>query len=115
MATFFLMGKYTHEGLRNIGAKRTAEAVGLIEKFNGQVTAMYALLGPYDIMFIVNLPGTREAMEASIGLAKLTGISFTTCPAVSVQRFDEMIEVDLGKYAPQAKAPEAAPGATSEP
>ena len=105
MATFVLMGKYTHEGLRDIGARRTAEAVGLIEKFNGQVTAMYALLRPYDLMLIVNLPGAREAMEASIALARLTGISFTTCPAVSVERFDEMIEVDHTRTAPAAADP----------
>ncbi len=109
MATFVLMGKYTHEGLRNIGARRTAEAVGLIEKFNGQVTAMYALLGPYDLMLIVNLPGAREAMEASIALARLTGISFTTCPAVSVERFDEMIEVDQAGAAPAAAEPAVTP------
>ena len=114
MATFVLMGKYTHEGLRDIGARRTAEAVGLIEKFDGQVTAMYALLGPYDLMLIVNLPGPREAMEASIALARLTGISFTTCPAVSVERFDEMIEVDRSRTAPAAVdiAPPSAPPAS---
>lgn len=107
MSVFILFGKYTNEGLRHINARRTADAVGLVEKFNGQVTGMYALLGPYDLAMIVNLPGVREAMEASIALAKLTGITFTTCPALSVERFDEMIEVDLDKYLPQAKEPDA--------
>jgi uncharacterized protein with GYD domain len=98
MATFFMFGKYSHESLKSITARRTEQAVGLIEKFDGQVTAMYAMLGEHDIVFIVNLPGIREAMEASVALAKLTGIAFTTAPAVSIDRFDEMIEVDLRKY-----------------
>lgn len=98
MALFFMMGRYSSESLKGIAARRTAEAVGLIEKLDGQVTAMYALLGPYDIMLVVNLPGIREAMEASVGLAKITGVQFTTCPAVTMERFDEMMEVDLRKY-----------------
>lgn len=103
MALFFMLGRYSPESLKSITAKRTEDAVGLIEKFNGQVTAMYALLGPYDIILVVNLPGAREAMEASVGLAKLTGIQFTTCPAVTMERFDEMVEVDLRKYLPNEK------------
>ncbi|HEY8240658.1 MAG TPA: GYD domain-containing protein [Kiritimatiellia bacterium] len=98
MAVFFMFGKYTHESLRNITARRTQDAVGVIEKLEGQVTAMYAMLGPYDLIMIVNLPGLPEAVEASIALSKLTGIGFMTCPALSVDRFDHLIEIDLRKY-----------------
>lgn len=103
MATFLMFGKYSAESLKGITARRTTEVVGVIEKFNGQVAAMYAVLGPYDLVLIVNLPGVREAMEASVAVSKLTGVAFTTCPAVPVERFDEMIEVDLKKYAPNEK------------
>ena len=98
MAMFFMFGKYTQESLNSITAKRTQQAVGVIEKMNGQVTAMYAMLGPHDLVLIVNLPGVSEAIEASIALSKLTGIGFTTCPVLPVQRFDHIIEVDLRKY-----------------
>ena len=97
MAVYFFFGRYSQESLKSIGARRTQEAVGLIESFNGQVTAMYALLGQYDLVLIANLPGNREALEASIGLTKLTGIDFITAPAFAVERFDEMIESDLRK------------------
>jgi uncharacterized protein with GYD domain len=103
MAVFFMFGKYSHDSLRNITAKRTQEAVGVIEKLDGQVTAMYAMLGPYDVILIVNLPGIGEAVEASIALGKLTGIAFMTCPALSVERFDHLIEIDLRKYMSQDK------------
>lgn len=98
MAVFFMFGKYSQDSLRNITAKRTQEAVGVIEKLDGQVTAMYAMLGPYDVVMIVNLPGVSEAVEASIALGKLTGIAFMTCPALTVDRFDHLIEIDLRKY-----------------
>ena len=97
MATYFMFGKYSQESLKNIGARRTEQAVGIVESFNGQVTAMYALLGPYDLVLIVNLPGNREALEASIALTRLTGVDFTTSPAFAVENFDAMIESDLQK------------------
>jgi hypothetical protein len=33
----------------------------------------------------------EEAMKASVGLHKLTGIAFTTAPAVSVEVFDNLM------------------------
>lgn len=61
------------------------------QKIWGQVKGMYALLGEKDLVFIVTLPGTKEAMKASVSLSKLTGISFTTSPAVTVDEFDKIL------------------------
>ena len=97
MTAYFMCGRYSQESLKGIGARRTEAAVGLIERFNGQIIAMYALLGPYDVVLIANLPGNREAMEASIALTRLTGIDFITSPAFPIERFDEMIESDLAR------------------
>jgi uncharacterized protein with GYD domain len=51
---------------------------------------MYAVLGKYDLAFIVDFPGTAEAMKASIAVTRLTGIGFTTSPAISIEEFDRM-------------------------
>jgi uncharacterized protein with GYD domain len=63
----------------------------LIAENGGKVLSGYALLGESDLVLIVDLPGTAEAMKTSIGLAKLLGISFTTAPAVSVEEFDTLM------------------------
>jgi hypothetical protein len=42
-------------------------------------------------VFIVDFPGVSEAMKASIGITKMTGIGFQTMPAVSVDEFDRLI------------------------
>ena len=42
-------------------------------------------------MFIVNFPGTEQAIKASVALSKTTGIAFTTLPAVTVEEFDKLI------------------------
>ena len=91
MAIFFMLGKYTSEAVEKISAERTEQAVGEIRKLGGAVKGMYVLLGEYDLIFCVALPGVDEAIKASVALSKLTGIAFTTCPAVTVEAFDRLV------------------------
>jgi uncharacterized protein with GYD domain len=92
MAIFFMFGNYTPEARREMSAARTQQAINVIQKLGGEVNAMHALLGPYDLLFCVTLPGTDDAIKASVALSDLTGISFTTCPAVTVEAFDELVK-----------------------
>jgi uncharacterized protein with GYD domain len=92
MATFMMFGKYSLEAAKEMSPARTEKANNLIKKFQGEVTAMYALLGEKDLVLIVNFPGIDLAMKASVALAKMTGISFTSSPAVSVEEFDKMMK-----------------------
>ena len=91
MATYFMFGKYSAEGMKGISAERTEKAAALVKKYGGEVKSIYALLGEYDLVCIVEFPGTEQAMKTSVALAKLTGISFSTAPAVSVEEFDKMM------------------------
>ena len=91
MATFFLFGKYSSEAIREMSIERTQQAVGEIKKLGGEVQAMHALLGEYDLLFCVTLPGIEAAIKASAAINKLTGISFTTCPAITVETFDQLM------------------------
>ena len=90
MTTFFMLGRYSVDSIKEITAERTKEAVELLTHYGGKVREMYALLGPYDLVLITELPSTQEAMKASIALTKLTGISFTSCPALTVEHFDQL-------------------------
>jgi len=91
MAIFFMFGKYTPEARGEISAERTQQAIKAIKKLGGEVNAMHALLGSYDLLFCITLPGIEDAIKASLALSDLTGISFTTCPAVTVEVFDELV------------------------
>jgi len=91
MATFFMFGKYSSEGLKEMSAERTDKAVSLIKKFDGEVDSVYALLGEQDLVLIVDFPGVEQAMKASVALTKMTGVSFSSSPAVPVEDFDKMI------------------------
>ena len=91
MPIFFMFGKYTSEAIKEISAERTQQAVSEIKKLGGEINAMHVLLGKYDLLFCVTLPGNDEAIKASLTLRKLTGIAFTTCPAVTVEAFDRLV------------------------
>ena len=91
MATFFMFGNYNAESIRDMSIERTNQVVGEIEKLGGKVLAMHALLGQFDLCFWVNLPAVEDAIKASVNITRLTGISFTTSPAVTVETFDQMV------------------------
>ena len=91
MPIFMLFGKYTSEALKGISSKRTEQAVRLIEKNDGKVISMYAVLGEHDLVFTLDFPDAEKAMAASVELNQLTGISFTTSPVVEVEKFDRLM------------------------
>lgn len=91
MATFLMFGKYSPQALEGMSAQRTDAAAELIKKYGGQVEAMYATLGANDLVFVLSFAGTEDAMKASVALSKMTGIAFSTAPAVTVAEFDKLM------------------------
>ena len=91
MSTFIMFGKYSSDGFKGMSPNRTMEATEAVKKYGGQVKEMYALLGDKDLVFILDFPNTEKAMKAAIVLSKLTGIAFTTSPAVTVAEFDKLL------------------------
>jgi uncharacterized protein with GYD domain len=91
MATFLMFGKYSADAVKKISAERTEKTMKLAKKFKGEVKAMFAVLGKYDLLFIAEFPGVDKAMQFSVSLSKLTGIAFTSFPAVTVAEFDKLM------------------------
>lgn len=92
MAKFLMLGKYSQDAIKGITASRTKRVEDTIKKCGGRIYAMYALLGSYDLAFVVDFAGIKEALKASVALAKLTNIGFTTFPAMSVEEFDKIVK-----------------------
>jgi uncharacterized protein with GYD domain len=90
MGTYLMFGRYTMEAMEEISAERTDSAAAVIKKLGGKFKGGYAMLGETDLLMIAEFPGTEQAMQASVALAKLLGISFTTAPAVTVEEFDKL-------------------------
>jgi uncharacterized protein with GYD domain len=91
MATFIMCGKYSLDAVKKISADRTSKTMELIKKHKGSVKGMYAMLGEKDLLFILELPSVAAAMQVSVALSKMTGIAFSTAPAVTVEEFDKLM------------------------
>jgi uncharacterized protein with GYD domain len=85
-----MYGKYSQDAMKGISADRTKKALEAITKSGGKVDSMYALLGKYDIVLITDFSAVADVMKASIALDKLTGISFTSFPAITIEEFDKI-------------------------
>ena len=92
MATYFLMGRYSQQALGQLSAERTNKTKAYVEKCGGKLKSIHALLGDTDLVLIADLPGTKEAIRASLGLSKLLGMAMRTCEAVTVEEFDKIIK-----------------------
>ena len=91
MSRYIMMGKYHEDSIKSANPNRTEKAGRLIHELGGEVIDIYALLGNFDLVVIVELENEKIAMKASLGLSALTGISFSTYPAVSISDFDRII------------------------
>lgn len=92
MATYLMFGTYSPESLKAVTEARGHEAIALIEKCGGQYKTGYALLGGVDIVVVVDLPDNARAIQASVALSKLLGVSFRTAPAVDIFEFDKLAQ-----------------------
>jgi len=91
MPIFMMFGKYNQESLKGASADRTKKAIKIIEQNGGKIISMYAVLGEHDLVLTLDFPDGDKALAASIGLNKLTGISFSTSPVVNVEQFDRLV------------------------
>jgi uncharacterized protein with GYD domain len=91
MNTYLMFGKYSPEAMKGINSARTEEANSLIKENGGEIVAQYTLLGENDLLFIVKFPSVEDVIKSSVALNKLTGISFNSVPAITVEQFDKII------------------------
>ena len=92
MATFVMLGKYSLTSVKGISEERTDKAAAVIKKNGGKLRDGYIMLGETDLVLIVELPNAEQAMKTSVALTELTGISFTTAPAVTLKEFDKLMK-----------------------
>jgi uncharacterized protein with GYD domain len=92
MARYFLFGRYTAESIAKVSPERTKKAYEVVTRHGGKIESIFALLGEHDLVIQAELPGTEEAMKASVALTRATGISFSTHAALPVERFDQVLK-----------------------
>lgn len=91
MSRFFMYGKYTVEGIRQISKARTQEVSKIVKQCNGEIFDGYATLGDKDLCLIVDFPDNKAAMRASVLLTRSTGIAFSCVPSLTFEEFDNLV------------------------
>jgi len=89
MATYILLGTLTDEGTERIRlhpdwiekVKEDLKAMGVM------ILAQYAVLGPYDIVTIVDAPDNKTVVQVSTQLTLRGNIRITTLPALPIEEF----------------------------
>jgi len=87
MATYILLGTLTDEGAEKLRAhpewiedvNKDLSAMGV------KVLAQYAVLGPYDIVNIVEAPDNRSVVRVSTELTLRGSVKITTLPALPIE------------------------------
>ncbi len=89
MATYILLGSLTDEGAEKLRchpewideAKHTLAVMGV------KVIAQYAVLGPYDLVNIIEAPDNRTVVRVSTELSLRGSVRIISLPALPIEDF----------------------------
>ncbi len=87
MATYILLGTLTDEGAENLRnhPEWLEQVKGNLEATGIQVIAQYAVLGPYDMVTIVDAPDNRSVVRVSAELNLRGSLKIATLPALPIE------------------------------
>ena len=89
MSTYILLGNLTDEGAEKLRTHPNwiHEFNQEIERMGVQVIAQYAVLGPYDIVTLVEAPDNKSVVRVSAQLTLRGSVRITTLPALPIDEF----------------------------
>ena len=93
MATYVLLGTLTDEGAERLRThpQWLTEMQKDLEKREIKVMSQYAVLGPYDLVFLVEAPDNKSVVRVSAELTLHGSIKITTLPAIPIDEFIETL------------------------
>jgi uncharacterized protein with GYD domain len=89
MATYILLGTLTDEGTEKLRAhpEWVEEVKRDLKEMGVTVIAQYAVLGPYDLVNIVEAPDNKSVVRVSTQLTLRGSVKITTLPALPIEDF----------------------------
>lgn len=92
MPTFIHLVNYTTEGVEQIGSHEPQPEDVIDSLGAGEIEALYATLGQYDIVAVTDFPDAETATQFSIAMSKGGHSSAETLRAFSQDEFVEIVE-----------------------
>lgn len=93
MATYILLGSFTDQGLRAVKntTKRAEEVRALGKKLGVTVKDIYWILGPHDVVVIIDAPDEMAATALSLSVSALGNVRYQTIRAFSASEADKIL------------------------
>jgi uncharacterized protein with GYD domain len=93
MATYLLLGHYTHQGMEKIrGAPaRIDTAREVIDKEGGKLLGWYVTMGQYDFAALLEAPDDLVMARLSLAMSSHGNISTETLRALTEQEFRDVV------------------------
>ncbi len=96
MATYIMLSTLTDEGRKTL--KERPERLNAVnkelEEMGARVTAQYAVLGGYDFVNVIEAPSNEIMARISLELGSRGTIKVTTFPAMSIDQFVDMMQLN---------------------
>jgi len=89
MAIYILLGTLTDEGTEKLHShpEWIEEVNRDLETMGVKVISQYAVLGPYDIVNIVEAPDNKSVVRVSTQLSLRGSVKIITLPAIPIEEF----------------------------
>ena len=99
MATYIMLSTLTDEGRKTLKQRpeRLGEVNKEVEAMGARVVAQYAVLGGYDFVNVIEAPSNEIMSRLSMELGSRGTIKVTTFPAMSIEKFIDMMQSDPTK------------------
>lgn len=94
MSDYIMLFKLTTKGAERIkeSADRIAEAKKIFESSGGKIKQIYAVLGEYDFVWIVEAPSDEVIAKISLHISSLGAVHGQTLRALSEDQYKAIIK-----------------------
>ena len=93
MPGYIILGKWTQKGVAEVknSPERMKQGRVAAEKLGGRVVGMWATMGEYDGVIILDMPNDQAASLFALGLAGVGTASTQTMRAYSEEEFAQLV------------------------
>ena len=98
MPLYVSLGKATMQGvqkIREVGQRYEANR-RMYEGMGVKLVGLYALMGEYDYLSIVEAPDNETALKAAVAVSSRGNSTWVTMPAVPIEQFSQLVG-DIGE------------------
>ena len=94
MATYIMLSTLTDQGRKTVKSNpnRIREVNREVEALGAKVVAQYAVLGPYDLVNVVEAPDNETIARVSVELGSRGTVQLMTLPAIPIEVFAKKVK-----------------------